>query len=217
MTVEAVALRASEVRTFSAPLQVRDVDSHLRELSGRAVPYGVKQNVGWYVESWRRGVFGKSIRESAQRLPLLLWHDSKAFPVGVAREWDDTAQGLDGLWQLADTELAQHAARQARDGFLTGLSVGFQLMPNGSRWTLVSDDAWDPAAGVVDEVERVEARLLETSLTPTPAFAGAQVTLVRSLDVPSAARARWKGLGRPAELQQWRQVLDELRLPQRGA
>lgn len=210
-TIEAVALRAPEVRTYASPLLVRDVDSKLRELSGRAVPYGVKQNVGWYVESWRAGAFSKSIREAANHLPLLLWHDSKAFPVGIAREWHDSTEGLDGLWQLADTDMAQHAARQAQDGFLTGLSVGFAPMPNGSRWTLVPDDKWDPASGVVDEVERVEARLLETSLTPTPAYAGAQVTLVRSSDVPTAARARWKGLGRPAELQHWRAILEELR------
>lgn len=216
MTIQPVALRAPEVRTFGAALQVRDVASNLRELTGRAVPYGEKQNVGWYIESWKRGAFSKSIREAASRLPLLLWHDAQAFPVGMAREWDDTAAGLDGLWELADTELAQQAARQARDGFLTGLSVGFQLMPNGSRWTLVSDDEWDPSAGVVDEVERTEARLLETSLTPTPAFQGAQVTLVRSADVPREARARWKGLGRPTGVQEWRSILDTLKLPERG-
>lgn len=219
MTASPVMLRAPELRTYATALEVRELETNraLSELRGRAVPYGVETNVGWYLESFRRGAFSKSIKESAAQLPLLLWHDERTFPVGVASSWSDTEQGLDGVWRLDDSELAQRAARQARDGFLTGLSVGFQPLPNGSKWSLVDDDDWDPQTGNVDSVERVAARLLEVSLTPTPAYAGAQVALVRSQDVPAHARARWNRPQRHAELDRWRQVLDELRLPQRGA
>ena len=209
----AVQTRAPEVRTYAAQLELRELETNsaLSELRGRAVPYGVETNVGWYLESFKRGAFAKSIREAAARLPLLLWHDAQAFPVGVASSWAESAEGLDGTWRLDDSELAQRAARQARDGFLTGLSVGFQPLPNGSRWTLVPDDEWDPQTGNVDSVERVAARLLETSLTPTPAYAGAQVALVRSLDCPAPTRARWAGRRGTSELEHWRRVLDELR------
>lgn len=215
-TAAAAVLRAPEVRTYpTRSLQVVDIetDSALRELRGRAVPYGEPSNVGWYIESFAPGAFAKSIRESARDLPLLLWHDSHAFPIGAASRWTETDDGLDGTWRLDDSDMAQTAARQARDGFLTGLSVGFQPTPNGSRWTLVDDDDWNPDEGVVDEVERTEARLLEVSLTPTPAYAGAGVTLVRSHDAPQQVRDRYRrNAVRRGELAQWRETLDALRL-----
>jgi HK97 family phage prohead protease len=216
MTAEPVTLHAPEVRTYPATdLRVVDVEANraLNELHGRAVPYGEPTNVGWYIETIRAGAFAKSIRESARGLPLLLWHDNASWPVGVAASWHDGDDGLDGVWRLDDSDLAQRAARQARDGFLTGMSIGFQPMPNGSTWDLVGDDEWNPDTGNVDRVERVEARLLETSLTPTPAYAGAGVSLVRSSEIPrQVVEHRRRAPGRPAQLEHWRTVLDGLRL-----
>jgi HK97 family phage prohead protease len=202
--------RAPEVRTYPAQtLRLVELDANraLSELHGRAVPYGVWTDVGWYEESIRAGAFHKSIREAARSLPLLLWHDNESWPIGVVRSWEDGDDGLDGVWTLDDDERAQRAAKLARDGFLTGLSVGFQPMPTGSHWEFVDEDAW--TRGERDRVERTEARLLETSLTPTPAYAGAAVSLVRSADKPHAAdRAR---APRRGELDHWRTILDELR------
>ena len=200
--------RAPEVRTYPAQrLRVVEVETNaaLSELHGRAVPYGQWTDVGWYEESIRAGAFRKSIRESARSLPLLLWHDNESWPIGAVASWADGDDGLDGVWRLDDDERAQRAAKLARDGFLTGLSVGFQPMPSGSHWELVDDDAWE--RGERDRVERSEARLLEVSLTPTPAYAGASVSLVRSADKPHAARASRSR----TELDHWRTVLDELR------
>ena len=56
-------------------------------------------------------------------------------------------------------------------------------------------------------ITRREARLLEVSLTPTPAYAGAKVSLVRSR-APQEQRA---GRGRSAELDVWRRYLDDIR------
>ena len=206
------ALRAPEIRTYAATtLRVVDVDANanLTELRGRAVPYDVETNVGYYLERVAPGAFSKSIREAARGLPLLLWHDNESWPVGAAMSWDSNDEGLDGVWRLDDSDLAQRAGRQARDGFLTGLSVGFQPLPGGSKWDLVSDEAFE--AGELDKVTRTEARLLETSLTPTPAFAGAGVTLVRSLSIPAEVRAHRRA-ARPHEVAHWRDVLAGLRL-----
>jgi HK97 family phage prohead protease len=211
---EPVTLNAPEVRTYPATLRVVDTDANaaLSELRGRAVPYGVPTNVGWYVETIRAGAFAKSIREAARGLPLLLWHDDRSWPVGVAESWDDTDDGLDGIWRLDDSELAQRAARQARDGFLTGMSIGFQPMPNGSSWDLVADGEWNPDTGTVDRVERTEARLLETSLTPTPAYAGATVALVRSHSgVPAEVTEHQRLRRHRPGVEHWRSVLDQLR------
>jgi len=203
--------RAPEVRTYPpTELRVVNVETNgaLTELAGRAVPYNVETNVGHYLERVAPGAFSKSIREAAGGLPLLLWHNSESWPIGRSIGWDDsTGEGLDGHWRLDDSDVAQRAAKQARDGFLTGLSVGFQPLPGGSQWEFVSDEEWD--AGQLDRVTRTEARLLETSLTPTPAFAGAGVTLVRSLDMPAEVRAHRRI--RSSEVEHWRRVLDGLR------
>ena len=202
--------RAPEVRTYPAQtlrLVELDTNAGLSELHGRAVPYGVWTDVGWYEESIRAGAFRKSIRESARSLPLLLWHDNESWPIGVVKSWQDGDDGLDGVWTLDDDERAQRAAKLARDGFLTGLSVGFRPMLTGSHWEFVDEDAW--TRGERDRVERSEARLLETSLTPTPAYAGAAVSLVRSADKPHAEQRR--AARRSGEVDHWRSILDELR------
>lgn len=208
------SLRAPEVRTYPAHrLEVRDIetDAALTQLHGRAVPYGERINVGWYDETIAPGCFTKSISEAARALPLLLWHDNRSWPVGAAREWTESDGGLDAVWTLDDSDLAQRAARQARDGFMTGLSVGFAPMPHGSKWEFVEADVYDPGEGVVDHVIRTEGRLLETSLTPTPAYAGAGVSLVRSADVPQHVRENRRRVARPGELDDWRAVLANLR------
>jgi phage head maturation protease len=81
------------------------------------------------------------------------------------------------------------------------LSIGFS--PIQSSWEYVDD--WNPDLGPthMDRVTRTESRLIEVSLTPTPAFEGAQVTLVRS-----AERPRPRG---DTKVDVWRRELEKLR------
>ncbi|WP_375425984.1 HK97 family phage prohead protease [uncultured Friedmanniella sp.] len=157
-------------------MEVRDLDEKRRRLLGRAVPYDVEIDLGWYKESMAPGVFTKSIKESAKGLPLLLFHDSRQLDsiIGVNEEWQDTKAGLDGVWLLDDDDSARRAAEKAESGSLGFMSVGFQPKSGeaGSQFVWDDDD--------VLHVRRVEARLLETSLTPTPAYADAVTTKVRS-------------------------------------
>lgn len=190
-----VTLRAPEVRTFSPNLDLRAVDGTESGtfLEGVAVPYDTWADIGWFMERHMPGSFKKSIREAAKGLPLLLWHDNQTFPVGVSDEWRDEGDALRCVWRIDQTDdRARTAAQKARDGFLTGLSIGFA--PVGEPEVEIDDN------GVV-WVTRRESRLLEVSLTPTPAFAGAQVSLVRS---------RMEHQGKPrrsAELDAWRNYL----------
>lgn len=191
-----VTLHAPEVRTFPA-IEFRDVERSGKWLEGRAVPYGEWTDVGWFMEQMSRGVFGKSIKEAARGLPLLLWHDNRSFPIGVSERWTETDGGLDGVWRI-DTgdELAVEGARKAAEGMLTGMSVGFAPMPETDTLSIDDDGlVW---------ITRNEARLLETSLTPTPAYAGAQVSLVRSRQ----GREQTAGKRRSAELDSWRNYLE---------
>ena len=148
-----------------------------------AVPYSTWTNLGW--GDWERmlaGVFDKSIREARKGIPLLLFHDNRSIPIGKSAGFtlDDPA-GLIGTWDIdLASEIAREASRTVRDGYLNGASVGFQPIRYSVVWN--DEDAWDPAisreSGEV-QVSHQEARLLETSLTPTPAFADAGV---RSID-----------------------------------
>lgn len=191
MTDAPVALRAPEVRTYTE-FEIRDVDGTASGsyMEGLAVPYDTWADVGWFMEQHAQGSFSRSIKEAARGLPLLLWHDNETFPVGVSEEWRETTDGLVGVWRMDQTdELARTAVEKAKGGFLTGLSIGFAPIQLD---TDVDDKGlmW---------VTRLESRLLEVSLTPTPAFAGAQVSYVRSR-VPHQAK-------RSSELDAWRDYL----------
>lgn len=193
-------LVAPESRLFTS-LEFRETDAteSLSWIEGRAVPYGVVTNVGWYEEEMVAGVFTKSIREAASALPLLLFHDGRTFPIGAAESWTERGDGLVGRWRV-DTKdpLAQEAARKARDGFLPGLSVGFQPVR-----TERIDRADQPFL-----MRRIEARLLETSLVSTPAYKDATVKLVRSVDGAAAGEQP----RRPApRLARWQAELEQLR------
>lgn len=163
----------------AAALQLSNVDTNraLSRLEGRAVPYSAWTLRGWYHLSIAPGAFDKSIRESAAALPLLLFHDMSTFPVGTATEWRSEADGLYGVWRLDESAEAQHAARLARDGFLTGLSVGW--MPMVSDWEIADPAEWNPNdAATFDRQTLREGRLAEVSMVPVPQFPDAQVSLV---------------------------------------
>lgn len=162
------------------PLQLRLQDAQVvggvrKYLEGRAVPYNTPTDIGWFTEVMAAGVFSKSIREAAKSLPLLLFHDSRSLDtiIGLAEKWTEEADGLWGVWKLDAADKAQRAAQMAEDGLLGFLSVGFQPI----RSETIYDDQ-DRAT-----VTRLEARLLEVSLTPTPAFQAATVSKVRSAEI----------------------------------
>jgi HK97 family phage prohead protease len=175
-----VTLRAPEMRTYQLRLADVDTTASLSYLEGRAVPYGTETMVGWYWEQMAAQVFADSLK-SRSNLPLLLWHNGRTWPVGVAHEWHDRDDGLHGVWRLDSGDDAQRAARMAADGILTGLSVGFD--PRTSKWTYTPYDEWDPDdPATYDRVTRQTARLAEVSLVPAPAYDDAAVTLVRSAE-----------------------------------
>jgi HK97 family phage prohead protease len=145
-------------------------------LEGRAVPYGEDANLRWFLEQHDTKSMLKTTAGSAKNAPLQLFHNNAAFPIGHAEQWTHDG-GLDGVWRLNATSQAQEAAELANGGDLTGMSIGF--VPIRSKWEFV--DEWDPDAGPdhMDRVTRLENRLIEVSITPTPAFAGAQVQAIR--------------------------------------
>lgn len=171
----------------------------LTRLAGRAVPFDTWANSGYRLVRFAPGSLDKSIKEAARSLPLLLWHDDRSWPIGSAVEWRASAAGLDGVWALDESPEAQRAGRMARDGFLTGMSVG--VVPVRSDHDFAREWDLDNEASM-DRVTYNEARLVETSLVYAGVFADAQVTFV-------AHASRRERPARPAlaQWQDWRATL----------
>lgn len=175
--------------------QVTEVEStdNLRTLHGRAVPYDSWTVRGWYQLRMAQGCFDKSIKEAARELPLLLFHDYESFPIGKATNWDSRVDGLWGTWSLDDDPRAQRAARLARDGVLTGLSIGWQ--PLLQEWEISDLEEWSlDDASTLDRCTLKEGRLAETSLLSTPQFVEAVVASVAAPPPrpPRLQLDRWK-------------------------
>lgn len=166
---------ATEVRKFGA---VEYRKQSARTMTGIVATYGRIYDVGYMTERLLPGVFAKSITEAARALPLHVNHDhiSGALPIGRTVAWEDTEDDLRATWEFDTRAEAVEAARMAEAGLLTGLSVGFN--PIQSRWT------YGDGPGVKDHVDRLEARMLETSMCSVPAYDDAAVLAVRSMGNP---------------------------------
>lgn len=199
------ATMIDERRTLGVEFREVETNAALTVLRGRAVPYDTEADIGWFVEEFAQGSLGKSARESAAALPLMLFHGDalKPFPAGSIARWDEQATGLYGEWNIADDADAQRAAKLAADGHLNFMSIRFA--PIRSEWTYVDDFNPDLGATHKDRVRRIEARLLEVSLVPTPAYNEATIEWVRSGEV---LRQRKKQV-RAADA--WRAELEKLR------
>lgn len=113
------------------------------------------------------GCLSKSLAARTTPLPMLLFHDMKR-PIGAWKEWQEQPDGLyvSGNLTLA-TRNAQEAYALAKDGALTGLSIGWEP----KRTTRQSDGTRVVA----------EAELYEGSLVPVPMNDKARVTAIKSI------------------------------------
>lgn len=114
------------------------------------------------------GCLSKSLAKRSTPLPMLLHHDMKR-PIGSWKEWQELPEGLYVKGSLTlSTRDAQEAHALAKDGALTGLSIGWQAVHG----------ALDQKTG-----ERIitEAELFEGSLVTVPMHDRARVRAVKDL------------------------------------
>jgi Escherichia/Staphylococcus phage prohead protease len=154
--------------TDTLAMEMRSVSLDERLIVGVAAPYGTVSHLTPHPEGERimRGAFRRSIAHRGDRIPLCRAHDH-THALGMAREWTDDDNALVGTFHVRQSALGDEALEEARDGYLSGLSVGFL-----------------PVAGGVthgrDGVREVrDARLVEVSLTVIPSYDGAEVLAVR--------------------------------------
>ncbi|WP_208023033.1 HK97 family phage prohead protease [Mycobacterium marinum] len=154
-----------------------------RTVFGTVVPYNQEITVrdfdGEYRERFAAGAFQRSISERGHKLKLLVSHDARTrYPVGRAVELREEPHGLYAAFDIAATRDGDEALANINAGVVDSFSVGFRPIR-------------DRREG--DVVVRVEAALLEVSLTGVPAYPGAEIAGVRSqsLVIPrSVAEAR---------------------------
>jgi HK97 family phage prohead protease len=183
-----------EVRSFG--LEVRAEDEEQRIISGIGVPWDEDAKVGSLVESFERG----SVDDTGA-LTLLL-HDQKEV-LGRVIHAEDTDRGRFIRARIAKTPRGDEVLALAREGLLSW-SIGF-----------VPGEAKKRADGAV---VRTRVRAKEYSLVPFGAYAGAQVTSVRS-EPPAQVRATNQEEGgsdmetdtvTPADLVEVRAALEDL-------
>ncbi len=167
---------ASEVREHVG-FEFRDAEADGSYLTGVVTTYNDPVDIGPFVEVMDDGVFDVSLSRNADKIPLLLQHDSKKPAVAKVERWERSDTDLRGVWKFGTHAEARDAAQLCRESMLTGLSVGFQpgKQPGDNTWT-------DTELG--SRVVRHNARLLEVSLVTVPANPGAGVTAIRTAGAP---------------------------------
>ncbi|TNH23313.1 hypothetical protein FHG89_27365 [Micromonospora orduensis] len=171
-------------RAFAAPTLTATPSAAgglFTELTGKAVPYNEPTLIGGaFYEEWAPGAFRDSLTYDP-RLPLHVFHGDMPgyapetpWPVGVAVDWVERADGLYSRWSVDETPEAQDAAGRVHRKMLNFMSIRFMEDPAGDIVTRRPD-------GLL-HVRRTKARLVSVSLVSTPAYPGAVVTGVRSVD-----------------------------------
>lgn len=183
---------ATEVRRWHTEL--REAESNV--VYGWLCAYDHTYDLGAFTEELAPGVFRKSVTEAARALPLLTLHDHESIPVGKAMEWNDSDEGLQCRWQMDTRAQAQETLRLVKEGYLDGLSVSF--FPLQTHWDTDRDKP---------HARRVEARLLEVSLVPVPAYGDARVLATRSAGIPDLPDTRIVATPRLNEAKAWLESL----------
>ncbi|WP_350348019.1 HK97 family phage prohead protease [Agromyces sp. G08B096] len=148
-------------------LTIRSADTERREITGIAVPWGQRADIGgWFTEEFERG----AIQDSDGALYLYRHGE----PIGRITSHRDTEEGWEITALVSNTRAGDDALTLARDGVLTRHSVGFRF-----------DQYEVDESGDVPHITHKRAQVYEVSLVPFPAYEGAVVTSVREA-IPAA-------------------------------
>jgi HK97 family phage prohead protease len=148
----------TERMTFDATPETVFADLETRVIRGLAVPTGEIARSGGRLYRFAPGSI-----TFAGTTPLLQYHD-QARPVGRLSESRWSKRGLEVAFAVSKTEAGDEALVLASDG-VVGLSVGIDIEPDGATMT---DDIFEITCAAGREI----------SITPLPAFSGAQILSV---------------------------------------
>lgn len=172
-------------RASQADLEIRGGDG--RTIYGLAVPFDTPTEIRElgrsYIEVFKRGAFAKTLRERGDKVKVLALHNRRELPLGRAQRLEEDAAGLLAELRVSKTSSGDEVLELVRDGALDSLSIGFTPIKSVDR---------PPASrGDPPVVERREVALHEISVTPFPAYDGAQIAGVRH-DQASTSVETWR-------------------------
>lgn len=164
----------TELHRAWSPLMDLEVRGDGRTVYGLAVPFDtptdVRDSQGEYTEVFRMGAFRQTINVGAERVKFLVNHDRVGrLPLGRALSLREDPAGLVGEFRVSQTRDGDEVLELVRDGVLDAFSIGFA--PQRDKWNM--DRSF---------VERTQVHLSEVSTVSFPAYAGALIAGVRSVD-----------------------------------
>jgi HK97 family phage prohead protease len=157
-------------RQYTSSLALRDGGDG-RTLVGPVLPWGVEARVAdqgrLVTETFERGALQGT---DPARVPLTATHprDAGTLPIGVTLSIEERADAAWGEWRVSDTMIGNEVLALARDGVPLGLSIGFEEVAGGNRWSANRQ-----------RVTRTRATLDHIAVVRTPAYLGAGVAGVR--------------------------------------
>jgi HK97 family phage prohead protease len=143
----------------STSARVFEVDTSGRTIGGLLVPWDVVAT-SWG-QKYRFPKDSIEIPADFSRVKLWIQHDANR-AVGFATSLESKDDGLWGAFKIARGAAGDEALAMAEDKVWDGFSVG---IADGGQWSDAEDDVLDA----------VSVPLMETSLTPAPAFDDARV------------------------------------------
>lgn len=145
-----------------------ELSGSVRKLTGYAALYNSPANFGDFVEVIRPGAFADALKPGAD--VRAFWSHDTALPLGRTTNGTlrlrNDAKGLAVEITLPDTTWAKDAWESIRRGDVSGMSIGFRLLPDGFRWTEEN--------GVTTR-ELLRLTLIEVSPVAIPAYAETEV------------------------------------------
>jgi HK97 family phage prohead protease len=167
-------------RAFDTELEVRESE---RTITGVAVPYGQRVQIGTYWEEFAPGAFDIT-RMIDTPPPLTATHPRSGnalpigprsgndLPIGVTVGMQNDQVGLIGTWKISKTELGNDVLELIKDRAIKALSIGFIPLPGGDRWSPDSSS-----------VVRVKADLDHVAVVRVGAYPGALISSLRASDL----------------------------------
>lgn len=169
----------------------------------RTMPQGVVQGIASsfsrvdsYGHKVAPGAYRDTLAEHAKAgtAPAMLWSHAQDSPVGRWEKLEETSQGLFAGGRLnLKTAAGREAFEHLSAGDISGLSVGFRVLPGG-----------DEMDGDIRILKRIQ--LFEVSLVAIPADAGARITSIKAA-----------GAEKPETVREFQSALQELGFSRREA
>lgn len=140
-------------------------------LHGYGAPFNkFSEDLGGWRERIEPGAFARALKEND--IFIIRSHNPDLLLAGTVNgtlKLEENTRGLKFELELDDTETAIRTVKEIKSGLLRGMSIGFWLYPDGSKWERTKDDQ------IIRHLLPDGVDLREISTTAFPAYAQTSV------------------------------------------